>query len=741
VVADVKKDIESKDGAMTLKVAEAKPRDAGRGIVRLDPQAAVAMGITSGDVVMVEGNKRTAALCWPGYPEDSGSRTIRMDGTLRRNAGAGIDEKVGVRRIQVKNAEKVVFAPTEPLKIMGGEEYLSQVLEGRVVMRGDAVELNVMGRKLELVIVSAAPSADALLIGVQTKIAVSDKPAGEVMSSIPRVTYEDIGGLNSETRKVREMIELPLKHPELFERLGVEAPKGVLLHGPPGTGKTLLAKAVAGETSANFTNLSGPEIMSKYYGQSEENLREIFKQAQENAPSIIFIDELDSIAPKREEVTGEVERRVVAQLLALMDGLESRGKVVVIGATNRPNALDPALRRPGRFDREIEIGIPDRNGRLEILQIHTRGMPLAKDVDLAKLADITHGFVGADIAALAKEAAMRSLRRVLPDIDVQMAQIPAEILNRIQVEFHDFLDAFREMSPSSLREVLVESPNVRWSDIGGLEEAKQELQETIEWPLKYGPLFTRMDAKPPRGVLIHGPPGTGKTMLAKAVATESESNFISIKGPEFLSKWVGESEKAVRETFRKARQAAPCIIFLDELDSIAPTRGGSLGDSHVTERVISQLLTEMDGLVELTGVTVIAATNRPDIVDQALLRPGRFDRHIFIPPPSKEGRRKIFDIHVKGKPLAKDINLDDLAKRTEGYTGADIAALINEAVMLAIREHIRRGGKMDQEALSKATVTKAQFEEAFKKVRPLKPGDLDRFVGISRSFQPEVGRV
>ena len=737
----MKKDVDGKDGTMTLKVAEAKPRDAGRGIVRLDPQAAVALGITSGDVVMVEGKKRTAALCWPGYPEDSGSKTIRMDGTLRRNAAAGIDEKVSIRRIQVKNAEKVVFAPTEPLKIMGGEEYLSQVLEGRVVMRGDSMELNVMGRKLELVIVNAAPSADALLIGVQTKIVVSDKPAGDVISSIPRVTYEDIGGLNNETRKVREMIELPLKHPELFERLGVEAPKGVLLHGPPGTGKTLLAKAVAGETSANFTNLSGPEIMSKYYGQSEENLREIFKHAQENAPSIIFIDELDSIAPKREEVTGEVERRVVAQLLSLMDGLESRGKVVVIGATNRPNALDPALRRPGRFDREIEIGIPDRNGRLEILQIHTRGMPLSKDVDLAKLADVTHGFVGADIAALAKEAAMRSLRRVLPDIDVQMAEIPSEILNRIQVDLKDFLDAFREMSPSSLREVLVESPNVHWTDIGGLEEAKQELQETIEWPLKYGPLFTRMDAKPPRGVLIRGPPGTGKTMLAKAVATESESNFISIKGPEFLSKWVGESEKAVRETFRKARQAAPCIIFLDEIDSIAPTRGGSSGDSHVTERVISQLLTEMDGLVELTGVTVIAATNRPDMVDMALLRPGRFDRHILIPPPSKEGRRKILDIHVRGKPIAKDINLDDLAKRTEGFTGADLASLVNEAVMLAIREYIRRGGKMDQDALSKASVTKAQFEEAFKKVRPLKPGDLERFVGISKTFQPEVGRI
>jgi transitional endoplasmic reticulum ATPase len=726
---------------VTLKVAEAKPRDAGRGIVRLDPREANSLGIQTGDVVTVEGKKRTAALCWPGYPEDVGTRTIRMDGSLRRNAGAGIDEKVRVARIQAKNAEKVVFAPTEPLKIMGGEEYLSQVLEGRVVMRGDTVEINVMGRKLELVIVNMAPSAEALLIGVQTNIVVSDKPAKEVMVSIPRVTYEDIGGLGNETRKVREMIELPLKHPELFERLGVEAPKGVLLHGPPGTGKTLLAKAVAGETSANFTNLSGPEIMSKYYGQSEENLREIFKQAQENAPSIIFIDEIDSIAPKRDEVSGEVERRVVAQLLSLMDGLESRGKVVVIGATNRPNALDPALRRPGRFDREIEIGIPDRNGRLEILQIHTRGMPLSKDVDLAKLADLSHGYAGADLAALAKEAAMRSLRRLLPDIDLQMAEIPAEVLNRISVEWKDFLDAFREMSPSTLREVLVESPNVRWADVGGLEEVKQELIETVEWPLKYGPLFSHMDAKPPRGILLHGPPGTGKTMLAKAVATESEANFISIKGPEFLSKWVGESEKAVRETFRKARQAAPCVIFLDEIDSIAPTRGGAFGDSHVTERVISQLLTELDGLVELTGVTVIAATNRPDMVDMALLRPGRFDRLIFIPPPNKEARRKILETHTKGKPLAKDISLDEIAKRTENFTGADLAALVNEASMLAIREHIRKNGKMDPESLAKAQVTKAHFEEAFKKVWPLKPGELERFVGISKTFQPEVGRL
>jgi transitional endoplasmic reticulum ATPase len=573
-----------------------------------------------------------------------------------------------------------------------------------------------------------------VLLTRDTEIKLSDKPTKEAPSGVPKVTYEDIGGLGDEVRKVREMIELPLKHPELFERLGVEAPKGVLLHGPPGTGKTLLAKAVAGETSANFVSISGPEIMSKFYGESEERLREIFKQAEENAPSIIFIDEIDSIAPKRDEVSGEMERRIVAQLLALMDGLEARGKVVVIGATNRPNALDPALRRPGRFDREIEINIPNREGRLDILQIHTRGMPLAEDVDLERLADLTHGYAGADLAALCKEAAMHSLRRILPDLDLEADSIPAEVLNRITVQKDDFFAALREMSPSSMREVLVESPNLHWDDIGGLDDVKAELKEAVEWPLKYAKLFEHMNAEPPKGVLLYGPPGTGKTMLAKAVATESESNFISIKGPEFLSKWVGESEKAVRETFRKARQAAPCVIFMDEIDSIAPTRGGD-SDSHVTERVISQLLTELDGLEALHNVVVIAATNRPDIIDPALLRPGRFDRLIQVGAPDLETRKAILEVHFRRKPLADDVDLKDIALRTDGYTGADLAAIANEAVMAAIREAVASGKGEDKEALKDLKVQMRHILGAVEKHRPLSLQELSKFQKIAKDFE------
>ncbi|KAA0003543.1 MAG: CDC48 family AAA ATPase, partial [Thermoplasmata archaeon] len=604
-----------------LKVDEARSRDVGRGIARIDPNVAKEMGLVAGDVVVIEGKKKTACIYWPGYPEDTGKENIRIDGITRRNAGVTIDDRVKIRKAEAKQAQRVTLAPTEELRIVGAEGYLLQLLNGHVVTKGDTIELNIMGRKLDLVVTGFSPPAEVVIIGDSTEIKISEKPAKEEVK-IPRVTYEDIGGLENEIKMVREMIELPLKHPELFERLGIEAPKGVLLHGPPGTGKTLLAKAVANETNANFYSLSGPEIMSKYYGESEENLRNVFKEAQENAPSIIFIDEIDSIAPKREEVHGEVERRIVAQLLALMDGLEERGKVVVIGATNRINAIDPALRRPGRFDREIEIGIPDKKGRREILEIHTRGMPLAKDVDLNKIAEITHGYSGADLAALCKEAAIRALRRILPEIDLEADKIPAEILNKIEVTEKDFYDAFKSMTPSALREVVIESPNVHWDDIGGLENVKQKLKEAVEWPLKYAEIFHKMDAKPPKGVLLYGPPGTGKTLLAKAVATESEANFISVKGPEFLSKWVGESEKAVRETFRKARQASPCVVFFDEIDAIAPARG-SVGDSHVTERVISQILTELDGLEELRDVTVIAATNRPDIIDPALLRPGR----------------------------------------------------------------------------------------------------------------------
>ena len=721
-----------------LRVAEAKPADAGRGVVHLDPEVMKILDLKEGDVVLILGAKATAAGVRRGYPEDANRGVIRMDGMQRRNAGVGIDDKVGLKKALARPAEKVSLAPTEPIRIMGGEEYMAQVLQGRVITRGDVLGVSVMGRKFEFVVTSFSPGADAVLVESGTEIKIAEKPTKEEGAKVPKVDYEDIGGLGSEVRKVREMIELPLRHPELFERLGVEAPKGVLLHGPPGTGKTLLAKAVASETNANFHSISGPEIMSKFYGQSEENLRDIFKQAEENAPSIIFIDELDSIAPKRDEVTGEVERRVVAQLLALMDGLQARGKVVVIGATNRPNALDPALRRPGRFDREIEIGVPDRDGRLEILQIHTRGMPLAKDVDLPELAGFTHGYVGADMSALCKEAAMRSLRRILPEIDIQVDYVPPDVLNRLEVTRDDFLQAYRELEPSTMREVLIEKPNVRWDDIGGLDEAKQELRESIEWPLKMNKLFAHFDARPPRGIMLYGPPGTGKTLLAKAVATEAEANFISVRGPEFLSKWVGESERTVRETFRKAKTAAPCIIFFDEIDAITPVRGGS-SDSQVTERVISQILTEMDGLEELHNVTVIAATNRMDLVDTALLRPGRFDRHIYISPPDLPTRKAILEIHTRKKPLGKDVDLNDLAKRTDKYTGAELAAVCNEASMLAIREYALKFPKLDESALKKVSVEKRHFDAAMKKIQP-QTGDASLYSRLPSRFprSPEV---
>src|SRR2546427_24699 len=601
-----------------LRVVEAKSQDVGRGIVRIDPEVMDLLRLREGEAVTVEGRKKPAAAAAGGSPEDGTGGPVRLEGFQRRNAQIGLDEKGGLRPVEAKPAAKITLSPTEPVRIMGGEEYLAQALDGRVVTRGDVVSIPVMGRRFEFVVQSFSPTAEAVEVSTATKVKITEKPAKEVEAKVPRVSYEDIGGLRDEVSKVREMIELPLRHPELFERLGVEAPKGVLLHGPPGTGKTLLAKAVASETNANFYSISGPEIMSKFYGQSEENLREMFTQAEENAPSIVFIDEIDSIAPKRDEVTGEVERRVVAQLLSLMDGLSARGKVVVIGATNRPNSLDPAIRRPGRFDREIEIGIPDRDGRLEILQIHARNAPLAKDVDVGALSDITHGY-------------------------------------------------------------------------GGLEPAKQELAEAVEWPLKYGKLFAQAGAKAPKGVLLYGPPGTGKTLLAKAVATESEANFISVKGPEFLSKWVGESERAVRETFRKAKAAAPCVVFFDEIDAVTPNRGNS-ADGQVTERVISQILTEMDGVEELHNVTVIAATNRPDLVDPALLRPGRFDRLVYIPPPDLEAREAILAIHTKGKPLAPDVNLDEIAARTENYTGAEIAAVCNRAAMLSSPGFLAAGG-------------------------------------------------
>ena len=702
----------------TLKVMEARPRDVGRGMARIDPDIMDQLELKTGDSLLIEGTKKTGVLCYPGEPEDRGKRWIRIDGSSRRNAGVGIDDKVRIRKITPKLAKKITFAPTEHVRFMGGEQYLQQSLYGRMITKGDIVELSVMGRKFDIVAIQVSPSAESVYVGDKSTIVLKEKP--EEIKAVSRVSYEDIGGLEEEIRKVREMIELPLRHPEIFEKLGVEAPKGVLLFGPPGTGKTLLAKAVASETESNFHILSGPEIMSKFYGQSEENLRSIFKEAQENAPSIIFIDEIDSIAPKRDEVKGEVEQRVVAQLLALMDGLESRGKVIVIGATNRPNALDPALRRPGRLDREIEIGIPDRKGRLVIMEIHTRGMPLEEDVDIQEIANLTHGYTGADVAALTKEAAMRSLRRILPEINDDDETISTEILNKLTVTRTDFFDALREMEPSTMREVLIETPDVRWEDIGGLEAEKQELREVVEWPMKYESLFTHLRAEPPKGILLYGPPGTGKTLLAKAVATESEANFISVKGPEFLSKWVGESEKAVRETFRKAKQAAPAIIFLDEFDSIAPLRGTG-SDSKVTERVISQLLTELDGLERLHNIVVIAATNRPDMIDPALLRPGRFDRLVLIGYPDFEARKSIFFIHTKGKPLDKGVSLEELARMTDDYSGADIASVCQEAVMNSIRRYIQNGQKDD---VTQHIISRDDFEKAVKKVPPSASDDF-----------------
>jgi transitional endoplasmic reticulum ATPase len=705
---------------VSLRVAEAQSRDVGRGIARIDPKASSEIGLSAGDVVEIHGKKKTVAIYWPGYQEDYGKGIIRIDGYTRNNAGAGIDEKVDIKKVDAKEAKKITIAPTEPLRITGGEEYLKQILENRVISRGDLIPLGIMGRRINLIVTGFQPPAAAVIVVPSTQVVLSEKPAKVLATEIPRITYEDIGGLNDEIRKVREMIELPLRYPELFERLGVEAPKGVLLHGPPGTGKTLLAKAVASETNANFSSISGPEIMSKFYGESEGRLREIFEQAQENAPSIIFIDELDSIAPKREEVTGEVEKRVVSQLLALMDGLQSRGKVVVIGATNRPNALDPALRRPGRFDREIEIGVPNKDGRLQVLQIHTRGMPLAEDVDLKRLANVTHGFVGADLEALTKEAALHALRKILPEIDFEAESVPAEILNKIIVNMNDFEESLKEIEPSAMREVLVEVPNVKWTDIGGLAEVKEELQEAIEWPLKYPEIFAYMNTAPPKGVLLYGPPGTGKTMLAKAVANESEANFISIKGPEVLSKWVGESEKAIREVFRKARQAAPTIIFFDELDSITPVRGSGYGGSQVTERVISQILTELDGLEELKDVVVIGATNRLDIVDPALLRPGRFDKMLNVPIPDLDARKQILRIHLEKKPLAEDVKIDQLAEKTEGYTGADLAALANTTAMLVIKEHITKSKTLEKakENLKDLKINMKDFEKTLEKMKP-----------------------
>src|SRR4051794_31659618 len=733
----------------TLKVAEAEQRDVGRKIARVDPDVARRLNIASGDALELSAlGRKTTVLNWPAKESDRGKGLIRIDGLIRNRLDVGINDLIEIRVVESKSAKSITFAPIEPLRIMGAEEFLAEYLDGALMTKGDTIPISVMGRRIDLVVISTNPLGP-VIINNSTEIIVSEESSKAVEiakggggDTTASITYEDIGGLGDAVSRVREMIELPLRHPELFKRLGVEAPKGVLLHGPPGTGKTLLAKAVANETNSSFYTIGGPEIMSKYHGESEERLRNVFEQAEKNAPSIIFIDEIDSIAPKREEVTGETERRIVAQLLSVMDGMTSRGKVVVIAATNRVDAIDPALRRPGRFDREIEIGVPNRDGRLEVLQIHTRGMPLDKDVNLEKLADISHGFVGADLQALSKEAARRALRKVLPEIDLSSESIPADTLKKIIVTMQDFVDVTKEMEPSAMREVFVEVPDVKWEDIGGLLSIKQELQEAVEWPLKYQGVFTYADATPPKGILLYGPPGTGKTLMAKAAANESEANFISIKGPELLSKWVGESEKGVREVFRKARQAAPCIIFFDEIDAIAPRRGGGFsGDSHVTERLISQLLTELDGLEILTNVIVIAATNRPDIIDAALLRPGRFDRLLYVPPPDRDSRIQIIKIHTRKKPLADDVNVEQLADHTEGYTGADLASLSSAAVMLALREYISKY-KDQKEADNRVKELKIQmrhFEEAMKKIRPLSTQELNIYKRISEQFgKPEL---
>jgi len=668
-----------------LKVSEAKQqRDVGRSIARMDSETMKTLGVTVGDVVQIEGKKPTAAKAWPAYPEDQGLGMIRIDGFIRKNCSVSINEFVTVKKADAEYATSVKLAPVD-IRISVDNDFTRFVkdrLIDRPATRGDTLLIMMLGHSVPFMVVNTRPGG-IVKIAPTTEISIMSEPIPE-MEMPSRTTYEDIGGLDEEIRRIREMVELPLRHPEIFQRLGIDPPKGVLLHGPPGCGKTLLARAVASESEANFYAINGPEIMSKFYGESEARMRKMFEDAEKNAPSILFIDEIDAIAPKRSEVTGEVERRVVAQLLASMDGLKGRGHIIVIGATNRPDAIDEALRRPGRFDREVEIGIPAKAGRNEIIQIHTRGMPLTEDVNLQRFSEITHGYTGADLEALSREAAMKALRRYLPQIDLEEKRIPHEVLDQMVVNNEDFLDAFREITPSAMREVYIEVPNIPWDEVGGLEEVKQNLKEAVEWPLKNPERFTRLGINPPKGILLHGPPGCGKTLLARAVATESEANFISVRGPEIFSKWVGESEKAIREIFRKARMAAPSIIFFDEFDALVPSRS-SAADSRVTARVISQLLTEIDGLISLQNVVVLAATNRPDIIDPAVLRPGRFDRRVYVPPPDTEARLRILEIKTKDMPLNEDVRLETLARRMDGYSGADIDSVVREAGLYALR--------------------------------------------------------
>ena len=715
------------EGGLSLKVLEAYTRDVGRGVARIDYDSMDTLNASTGDVIELKGKRRTVAKCLPLYPSDEGKGIIRIDGLGRNNSGIAIGDAITVKKIKAVQAEKVVVAPLEAIPPID-ERYLADALESVPLIKGDNVMVPYFGGRLTFQVIGVTPAADAVLVTQKTTFHIAEK--GETLRGVPQVTYEDIGGIRDEIKKVREMIELPLRHPEIFEKLGIEAPKGVMLYGPPGTGKTLLAKAVANESNAHFISISGPEIMSKFYGESEARLREIFKEAREKAPSIIFVDEIDSIAPKREEVTGEVERRVVSQMLSLMDGLEARGKVIVISATNRPNAIDPALRRPGRFDREIEIKVPDKKGRQEILQIHTRNMPLMSEgdgtVNIEKISSVSHGYVGADLEYLCKEAAMKCLRRLLPELNLEEEKIPPETLDKLIVNSEDFTKALREVTPSGMREVFIENPDVKWDEVGGLAEVKRELMEAVEWPMKYPELYEKLGHKMPRGILLHGPSGTGKTLMAKAVATQSEANFVSVRGPELLSKWVGESERGIREIFKRARQSAPCVIFFDEIDSIAPIRGAG-GETVVTERVVSQLLTELDGMENMHGVVVLAATNRADMIDPALLRPGRFDKIIQIPLPDKESRKSILEINCKDIPVADPngpdkIDYEKLAEMTDGLSGADVASIANTAVSLVVHEHLDSApdAKEVTEKASKAKVTMKHFEESVKKVREQK---------------------
>ena len=698
-----------------LKINEIPQQHVGKGRAIIDPKIIEDQNWNVGQILELTHNKKTYVKLWPASPQEYGTNIIKIDGVTRQNIGAGIDDKISIKSVEAVNAEQITLSPTEKITTDGLQEYMIYNYLNHVFTNGDSISLNTqVGNKIQFIITNTKPSKPVIV--TENTIFKLGSLTKAIDSSVPRITYDELGGLKNEVQKIREMVELPMRHPEIFDKIGVEAPKGVLLYGPPGTGKTLLAKAVAGETNAHFISLSGPEIMGKHYGESEERIREIFTQAEENSPSIIFIDEIDSIAPKRDEVSGELEKRIVSQLLTLMDGMKSRGKVVVIAATNRPDSIDPALRRPGRFDREVEIGIPDDEGRFDILSIHTRGMPINEKVNLKQISKTTHGFVGADLEVLSKEAAMRSLRRILPEIDLDEDKISSEILQKIEITNNDFREALKEVKPSALREVQVQVPDVSWDDVGGLDELKDELREAVEWPIKHKEAYDYVNVETPKGVLLHGPPGTGKTLIAKALAKMTESNFISIKGPELLSKWVGESEKGVREIFRKARQAAPCIIFLDEIDSLVPRRSSGNSDSHVTENIVSQILTEIDGLEELHNVLIIGATNRLDIVDEALLRPGRFDRIIEVGNPDSKGRKHIFEIHTKKKPLESNVDIKKLVEITDGFSGAEIAAITNRAALVALKRYV--SGKSQN--IKEIKITQQDLIDAADKIRPQK---------------------